>query len=456
MEPQNPNTGPGTRSDAVPRSLRIALVLNPFTLKRKGGDHAPWLARELLGRGHAVRAFGDVIGGIPQSQLEAATDDGAAPLERAGLLRFQPDVIVAYDGLSPAAWRGARAARKLGIPLVLVEEGFPDRGKLVERGLRYFGAQVWGGFVRRTASHVIALDRAAEAQSHQEGFRSDVVTVLPSGVDTATYRPGLSSEVLYRHRVAGQVLLHIGRIEPGRGIDVLIDAFARTVGRRGDWSLVFAGVGSHRAALRAQADRLGVGARVHWTPVPATEELPGLLGASTALLVPAMDDDVASLKIRRAMACGIPVLVSDVDRLSGMVEHEESGLVVQAGDREAWTQAISRLSSDPNRRARWGRAARLRATEFFSWPHIADRVEATLLQSVRLRQASIQAGDGQLDQADLAGVALRRNGTKGMPTHGPGTVVPETSVIDTSGLDTEVAGDEVADRSCDNGKLAAG
>ncbi|MFT7076854.1 MAG: hypothetical protein ACJA0P_002872, partial [Planctomycetota bacterium] len=92
----------------------------------------------------------------------------------------------------------------------------------------------------------------------------------------------------------------------------------------------------------------------------------------------------------------------------------------------------------------------------FSWPHIVDRVEATLLQSVRLRQASIQAGDGQLDQADLAAGALRRNGTKGRPTHGAGTVVPETSGLDTSGLDTEVAGDEVADRSCDNGKLAAG
>ncbi|QDV07630.1 D-inositol 3-phosphate glycosyltransferase [Planctomycetes bacterium Poly30] len=374
-------------SPAPPASLRIALVLNPFTLRRKGGDHAPWVARELLGRGHAVRAFGDVIGGIPQSQLEAATEEGSAPLERAGLVRFQPDVIVAYDGLSPAAWRSARAARKLDVPLILVEEGFPDRGKPVERGLRYFGARAWGRFVRRTAVHVIALDPAAEAQAHQEGFDPGLVTVLRSGVDTTTYRPGLTSQVLYRHGVAGEVLLHIGRIEPGRGIEVLIDAFARTVGRRGDWSLVFAGVGSHRDVLRAQADRLGVGARVHWTPVPATEELPGLLGASTALLVPAIDDDVASPKIRRAMACGIPVLVSDVDRLGGMVVHDESGLVVRAGDLEAWTQAISRLSSDPKRRARWGNAARVRAKEHFSWPKIADRFEATLLGAVQERAA---------------------------------------------------------------------
>lgn len=427
MEPHDHPQAPAMTHEpaAPPTSLRIALVLNPFTLRRKGGDHAPWIAKELLGRGHAVRVFGDVIGGIPQSQLEAVTEEGAAPLERAGLVTFKPDVIVAYDGLSPAAWRSARAARKLGIPLVLVEEGFPDRGKPVERVLRYFGARGWGGFVRRTATHLVALDPAAQGQAHDEGFDPKLVTILRSGVDTTTFRPGLTSQVLYRHGVAGEVLLHIGRIEPGRGIDVLIDAFARTVGRRGDWSLVFAGVGSHRAALRAQADRLGVGARVHWTPVPATEELPGLLGASTALLVPAMDDDVASLKISRAMASGIPVLVSDVDRLGGLVVHDENGLVVPAGDREAWGQAISRLSSDPNRRARWGAAARLRAKEHFSWPSIADRFESTLMDSVRA---------GQAQNASVDDLRLHR------PSDASATHQDEPS----------------ADSSCEGGELAAG
>ncbi len=384
-------------------SLRIALVLNPFTLRRKGGDHAPSLARELLGRGHAVRAFGDVIGGIPQSRLEAAGEDGAAPLERAGLVTFEPDIIVAYDGLSPAAWRSARAASKLDVPLVLVEEGFEARGKLVERGLRYFGARAWGRLVRRHATRVIALDPVAEAQALRHGFSPDLVTVLPSGVDTSTFRPGLASEVLFRHRVEGEVLLHIGRMEPGRGIEALIDAFAQTVGRRGDWSLVFAGTGTHRDALRAQADRLGVGARVHWTPVPRTAELPGLFGASTALLVPALDDDVASLKLRRAMACGVPVLVSDVARLSGTVVHDSSGLVVPAGDRAAWAQAISRLSSDPNRRARWGQTARRSTTERFSWPRIVDQLEQVLIEAVQVRRAhgTPEPADGiQLVQAD--------------------------------------------------------
>lgn len=397
-------------------SLRIALVLNPFTLRRKGGEHAPSIAREMLGRGHAVRAFGDVVGGIPQSTV--ATSGAAAPLEGDSLSAFQPDIIVAYDGLSPAAWRGARAARKLEVPLVLVEEGFPDRGKLIERSLRLFGARAWGRLVRRTARRVIALDPAAEAQAMAEGFLADKVSVLPSGVDVEMFRPGLSSEVLHRHRVSGRVLLHIGRIEPGRGIDLLIDAFARTVGQREDWSLVFAGAGTFRVQARAQAERLGIGARVHWTNVPRLAELPGLIGSAEALLVPALDDDVASLKVRRALACGVPVLVSDVRRIADSVDDDVTGLVVPAGDQNAWADAITRLAAGPNRRERWGLAARESAEQRFSWPRIADELEQILIGEVEARRGSEEPAvaegtppkdaPGELDFADANGLPVER------------------------------------------------
>ena len=97
--------------------------------------------------------------------------------------------------------------------------------------------------------------------------------------------PYNTSELPRRHGVAGRYLLHIGRVEEGRGLDQLVAAFAATVGRREDWSLVFAGAGGARARLRAQAEQLGIGARVHWLGVPRAEERPGLLGSATALPV---------------------------------------------------------------------------------------------------------------------------------------------------------------------------
>jgi alkylated DNA nucleotide flippase Atl1 len=82
------------------------------------------------------------------------------------------------------------------------------------------------------------------------------------------------------------------------------------------------------------------------------------------------------------------VLVSDVARLSGTVDHEETGLVVPAGEFEAWRAAIARLASDPNRRQRWGRTAREAAEQRFSWPRVADRFEEILVREVERRRAA--------------------------------------------------------------------
>lgn len=371
---------------AVTESLRIAFVLDPFAFRRKGGEHAPRLARELLSRGHEVRAFGDARGDVPRSSA-GPLEGGVAPLEGAGVMGFQPDVIVAYDALSPAAWHGARCGRRLGAPLVLVEEGFPTKGRPIERTKRWFGERVFGALVRRTADRVVALDAVGQRQARDEGFAPERIVVMHAGVDLTAFRPGLSSELPRRHGVRGRFLLHIGRVEDGRGLERVVSAFAATVGRREDWSLVFAGVGAGRARLRAQAEQLGIGARVHWIGVPRVEELPGLIGGATALVVASYDDDVASLKVRRAMAAGVPVLASRVPRLADLVEDGGSGLLVPNDAPAGWADALRTLASDPLRRERWGRRARELAEQRFAWPDIGVRFEHLVLRAVQERRA---------------------------------------------------------------------
>ena len=82
---------------------KIAVLVNPFTLESKGGGHGPSLAQQLQARGHHVRGFGAPGTAFPG--LEVPEDSG-------GVVAFEPDFVVAYDALSPAAWVGARAARK--------------------------------------------------------------------------------------------------------------------------------------------------------------------------------------------------------------------------------------------------------------------------------------------------------------------------------------------------------
>ncbi len=371
---------------AVPQPLRIAILVNPFTLGMKWGAHAPELARELLGLGHTVRGFGAPPGAIPRSGADPEVAGGPLAEEPVGVAGFQPDAIVAYDALSPAAWLGARTARRLGVPLVLVEAAAG-----IQRGRAWFlnevGRLLWGRYVRSACSAVIALDAVARDRVLRAGFAPAQVSVLPAGVDLARFRPGLVSGLVTRHHIRGRTLLYVGRIGPGRGLDLLVRAFATTVGQRTDWSLVLAGEGPGRTDLRALVDRLGIGSRVHWVGLPREEELPGLLSASTLLAVPALDDSVRGLNITRAMAAGLPILASDRPSLRLLVQDGVQGLVVPAGDLRAWTDTIQRAAMSPEARSRWGAAGRRTAEERFAWPRVAQTFE-NLIVGVQRRGAA--------------------------------------------------------------------
>jgi len=364
----------------VSHPLRIAILVNPFTLGRKWGAHAPELARELLGAGHTVRGFGAPPNVLPRSGGDPEIEGGPLAEDVVGVAGFQPDAIVAYDSLSAAAWVGARAAKKLRVPLVLVEAAAGDsRGR--QWLFQEFGRRVWGRAIRSAASGVVALDAVAKARVLAHGFQASKIEVLPAGVDLALYRPGLASALVTRHHIRGRVLLYVGRIAAERGLDVLVRAFAASVGQRADWSLVLAGEGPARPSLRALIDRLGIASHVHWTGLPRGEELPGLLSSSTLLAIPALDDSVRGLNITRAMACGLPVLVSDRPNLKQIVEDDRHGLVVRAGDLPAWHEALQRAAMSPDARRRWSQNARASAEERYAWPRVARRFESLVLAS---------------------------------------------------------------------------
>lgn len=352
-------------------SRRIALLVDPLSVRApnaarvKAARHARELLAALTARGHEARLFGIGPG-------------GAAPRDLGGsLLSFQPEALIAYDALSPAAWLGSRIARRRRAPLLLIEAGSFAEGSWMERAAWRLGEVLWGTFVRRSAGALVALDGVAREQALREGFQAERVAVVPHGVDLERFRPGLACPLLRAHRVRGRILLQPGPLDPRSGAELLISAFARTLGGRDDWSLVLAGEGREPRRLRACADRLGVGARVHVLDV-AEDDLPGLFASATLVALPDRDDAPQGASLARACASGVPVLAAGAPRLRPLVEERGVGLCAAPGDLGAWTEALRRAASSPEARRRWGSAGLALARDVLDWRRVAERVENEL------------------------------------------------------------------------------
>lgn len=343
--------------------LRLVLCVDALHPRARRSDHPRALAAALEAAGHTARVI-PVAAGLRWP--------GRGPVDGQGPLDFHPDGWIAYDPMSPAAWWASRQARRSGRPLVIVEPGWTGPKRLHERLLDGLGQRLWGRGVRLAAGRVAVFDPWTASRAQARGFLSERIVQVPWGVDPERFRPGLSSELVARHRLRGRLLLHVGALEPGRGLELLIEAFARGVGRRPDWSLVLLGEGSQTRRLRAAADRLGVGASVHllgWAP---PEDLAGLMAAATLFAAPDPGDAASGQQLARAMSTGLAVVASDRPRLACRVEPGRSGLIAPAGDVGAWTAALSQLAGDPALRAELGRAARARTLERCAWPKVAE------------------------------------------------------------------------------------
>jgi glycosyltransferase involved in cell wall biosynthesis len=383
-------------SPPAPRGWRLTLVLDGFNPRARDSREPGFLATALEARGHRVERL-EVHGGIWAREPSAAwsgsglTHSPAAERLTSGLIESAPEALLAYDGSSPAAWIAARAAARLDVPLLILEPGWNDLRRLRERMLESFGRRLWGRMVRQRTRAVLAFDPLALEQSLERGFAREQVELCAGGVERSIFRPGQPTRLISKHRLTGRLLLSVGPFEPGRGQELLIRAFAASIGQREDWSLVLIGSGSLRHRLITLATRLGIAGRVRLLDYPSAEELAGLLGAGTLFAMPAENERPRGVQVARALACGLPVLVSDLERYRFRFTPGREGRVVPPGDLSAWTNTLAELARAPEQRQQMAAAAR-ELGHSLGWERVALRLEALLERSGDTAKTSVRAG----------------------------------------------------------------
>jgi D-inositol-3-phosphate glycosyltransferase len=235
------------------------------------------------------------------------------------------------------------------------------------------------------ADSLIAANPAERADLvWRQRTSTDKVCTVPPGVDLALFNPGDAAQA---RRALGlgadeKVALFVGRIDPIKGIDTLLDAVKLLAhdGSDDTPTILFVGGDLDRsghpvgalAEVAAAAGTLGIRELFRFEGSRPQPSLPTYYRAADVVVVPSRYESFGLVAVE-AMACGTPVVVSRAGGLTFTVEDGVGGLVVPARDPAALASAVRRVLADDALRADLARGAQETAQRF-SWPAVAAQI----------------------------------------------------------------------------------
>lgn len=205
--------------------------------------------------------------------------------------------------------------------------------------------------------------------------RKDVV-IIPNGIDLR----GIREACDFHAKDSGRVLF-VGRLEPMKGVDTLLNAFTKAVkGLDPSVHLRIVGAGSELAGLRKLAADLEIDHRVTFTGRVAGKSLFDEYARAEIFCGLSRSEAMGNVFLE-SQAAGCAVIATNVGGIPEIVKDGETGLLVPADDQDAAAGELRRLLTDTSLRARLSNAAR-KLAENYGWNGIAKRytVELTKLK----------------------------------------------------------------------------
>ncbi|MFO7914688.1 MAG: glycosyltransferase [Candidatus Krumholzibacteriales bacterium] len=226
---------------------------------------------------------------------------------------------------------------------------------------------------------VIALSEThAEYLSGQEGVPSGKLTVINNGIDTGRFNPAGRDEKGKKVREElgieseDTVVSIVAALRPEKNHLMFLEAAGSVLKRSREFRFLIVGEGEQRQELERKTGRMDIADRVIFTG--SRDDIPDILAATDiSVLCSHPVVETFPLTVLEAMACGLPVISTDVGSVSEIITDRENGILIPSGDTEALTDAMMELASDRNLRERLGGNARRKVAGSFSDEKMAEK-----------------------------------------------------------------------------------
>lgn len=283
------------------------------------------------------------------------------------LASFHPEIVHIQDHF-PLNAELIGLVRQRGIGLVGTNHFMPQNLAPYVPGIShwkpFFNRVMWGWAmsIYNRLDVVTAQSLSSVRLLRKNGLRVPAFQVS-CGLDTRRFHPDLAVDRTacrkkYGVDVQKTVFLFVGRVDREKQIDVFLRALQQI--KRDDIQFVVTGIGAAGAHLKALAEMLHLGERVHFTGFVPNEDLPNLLNSVDVFTMPS-EAELLSIATLEAMACARPLLLADAVALPELVEVGVNGYLFKPGDPSDAARWMEHLAEIPERWTEMGRKSRQKA-----------------------------------------------------------------------------------------------
>jgi len=276
---------------------------------------------------------------------------------------------------------GLPTARLLGKPILMKIAG----SGVVPLMAKSLSGRLELRWLRKWAYRVMILNDGMREEAIAAGFASEQLYWMPNPIDTAHFAPFEETKKKELRRKFGippaaAATIYCGRLAAGKGLPVLINAFAIAAPQVPDALLVIVGDGPLRHELTMLATKLQLkDDKVRFVGQVDPAEVCNWLNVADVFALVSFSEGFPCA-LAEAMSTGLPCVVSDISANRQLIDEGKQGFLTPAGDADAISVAIARLLKDGSLRSRLGEAARQRIVNNYTSDKVSDRYEALFLQ----------------------------------------------------------------------------
>jgi len=289
------------------------------------------------------------------------------------IAQLRPELIDCQSHLFLTTIQAVKAAKELGIPSVVTVHGVTARRNLVTNMAQHIYLFSLGSWVFKEATLVRCLTKGDAQEIASYGCPPEKIRIIPNGVDTELFRPKNGQEE--------NLVVWVGRFVQEKGLQYLIEAAKIVVSYRKDVKFMLIGDGPLMQEIRSMVDRYSLSNNIIFTGVVAHNQLTKTLQKATLFVIPSLKEGMPNTLLE-SLACGKPVIGSDISGINDIVTHGQNGLLVPPRNPEALANAILKLLDSKNLRRRLGQSARQLIVREYSWDIIIKKIEKVYHEAV--------------------------------------------------------------------------